>query len=88
MSDRMVRKWARACKDGHDDYDSVKKTVFQWLSHQATNFYDEGKKPLLFDMISALILEEIIWKSRLKCGLLWKNKTVTIFLLVFYTSKR
>ena len=35
-------------------------------------------------MISALILEEIMWKNRLLC----KNKIVTIFLLVFYTSKR
>ena len=39
-------------------------------------------------MISALILEEIMWKSRLKCWRLCKNKIVTIFLLVFYTSKR
>ena len=39
-------------------------------------------------MISALILEEILWKSRSKCGLLCKNKIVTIFLQVFYTSKR
>ena len=39
-------------------------------------------------MISALILEEIMWKSRLKCGLLCKNEIVTIFLLVFFfTSK-
>ena len=32
----------------HDDDDSVKTTVLQWLSHQAENFYDEGiKKPCL-----------------------------------------
>ena len=34
-------------------------------------------------MIRALILEEIMWKSRLKGGLLCKNKIVTIFLLCF-----
>ena len=38
MSDGMVYKWVRAFKDGHDDDDSVKTTVFQWLSHQAANF--------------------------------------------------
>ena len=35
-------------------------------------------------MTSALILEEIMCKSGLKCGLLYKNKIVTIFLLVFF----
>jgi hypothetical protein len=39
-------------------------------------------------MISALILEKIMWKSNLKFGLLCKNKIVTIFLLFFYISKR
>ena len=39
-------------------------------------------------MISALILEEIMWTNRLKRGLLCKNKIITTFLLVFYTSKR
>ena len=29
-----------------------------------------------------------MWESKLKCGLLCKNKIVTVFLLVFYTSKR
>ena len=38
-------------------------------------------------MISALILEEIMWKSRLKCGLLCKNKIATLFLLVFVISQ-
>ena len=38
-------------------------------------------------MISALILEEITWKIKLKCGLLCKNKIVTIFLLVFLTPQ-
>ena len=38
-------------------------------------------------MISALILGEIMWKSRLKCGLLCENKIVTIFLLVFLISQ-
>ena len=37
------------------------------------------KKTLLFDMINALILEEIMCKSRLKSGLLCKNKIGTIF---------
>ena len=27
-----------------------------------------------------------MWKSRLNCGLLCKNKIVTIFLLLFYTQ--
>ena len=35
-------------------------------------------------MINALILGEIMWESRLKCGLLCKNKIVTIFLLIFF----
>ena len=47
MSDGMVRKWVRAFKDGHDDGDSVKTTVLQWLSHQAANFYDKGIKNLI-----------------------------------------
>ena len=38
-------------------------------------------------MINALILEEIMWKSRLKCELLCKNEIVTIFLLVFLYLK-
>ena len=33
-------------------------------------------------MISALILEETMWTRRLKCGLLYKNKIVTICLIV------
>ena len=40
----MVRKWVRAFKDDQknvDDDDGVKKTVLQWLSDQAANFYDE-----------------------------------------------
>ena len=57
--------------------------VLQWLSHQAANFYNEGTKNLVVHMISALILEEIMWKSRLKCGLLSKNKIVTIFFISF-----
>ena len=61
----------------HCDDDSVKTSVLQWLAHLAANFYDKGIK-----------MEEIMWESRLKCGLLCKNKIVTIFLLVFYTSKR
>jgi hypothetical protein len=47
MSDGMVHKWVRAFNLGvqrHDDDDSVKTTVLQWLSHQAANFYDEGIK--------------------------------------------
>jgi Transposase. len=32
----------------HDDDDSIKTTVLQWLSHQAANFYDEGIKILVF----------------------------------------
>ena len=67
----------------HDDDNSVKTTVLQWLSHQAVDFYYESVKNLLFNMISALILEKIMWKSRLKCGLSCKSKIVTIFLLVF-----
>ena len=35
-------------------------------------------------MISALISEEIMWKSRLNWGLLCTNKIVTIFLLVCF----
>jgi hypothetical protein len=31
----------------HNDDDSVKTTVLQWLSHQAANFYDEGIKNLV-----------------------------------------
>ena len=75
----MVRKWVRAFKDD----DSVKTTVLQWISHQAANFYDEDLKNLVV-RYDALILEEILWKSRLKCGLLSKNKIVTIFLLVCF----
>jgi hypothetical protein len=48
----------------HDDDNSVKTTVLQWLSHQAVDFYYESVKNLLFNMISALILEKIMWKSR------------------------
>ena len=55
----------------------------QWLSYQAAKSMTKARKTLLFDMISALILEEIMWKSRLKCELSCKNKIVTIFLLVF-----
>ena len=36
------------------------------------------QNPLLFDMISALILEEIMWKRGLKWGLLCKNKIFTM----------
>ena len=34
-------------------------------------------------MVSALVLEQIVWKSRLKCGLLCKNKIVTILYYFF-----
>ena len=81
----MVPKWVRIILGGQRHDDCVKSTVLQWL-HQAADFYDEGIKNLVV-RYDALILEEILWKSRLKCGLLSKNKIVTIFLLVFLYLK-
>ena len=33
--------------ESHDDDDSAKTTVLQWLSHQAANLFDEGIKNLV-----------------------------------------
>ena len=48
----------------HDDDDSLKTAVLQWLSSQAANFYDDGIQKLVVRYESALILVAIIWKSR------------------------
>ena len=69
-------------------YEIVSKHVAVTITSGGKFLWQRYKKPCFFDMISALILEEIMWKARLKCGVLCKNKTVTMFLLVFYTPKR
>ena len=53
------------------------------LSHQAGNFYDESIKNLVVRYDKCLNIGESMWQCRLKCGLLCKNKIVTIFLIVF-----
>ena len=46
-----------------------------------------GRQLWRFPFGNKLRVLNFMWESRLKCGLLCKNKIVTIFLLVFYSLK-
>lgn len=68
----------------YDDNDEVKRTVLQWVTNQVADIYEKGFKNWLYDMISALILAEIMYKNRLWYRLSYKNNIGNKTLLVSF----